>query len=406
MTSTHGVRDGGLAEARPAELEAPAEPEAVAAVRGPLPRQRTVAVLPRRLPLPLRLAATLAALVSAGPSPSAPPPVEPTPGAYVPPAQLTVARRPGVGVRTRERWRQGSYEHRLDRAIQAPQLRRCATIAVMSPKGGVGKTTVVALLGTLLALLRRDRIVAVDTNPDFGSLGRSLTPAHDVFVDDLLSALDGSELTVTALDARLGRAVHGLMVLPAPTEPARMARLDEAAYTRVVRRLQGMVGMVLLDCGTGLHDPAARAALHTADQVLLVTDSDPSTASLVADAAALLGRDSVPTWLVVNKMTAASRLELSSLEACVPYARGLLTLPGDEAGAVRVAAGAFDWRDAPGRWKRAAREMAAALVAAWPDLGLASPSPPAGEVARQGRTRSPQEIAEGGCGFPGVGRGG
>lgn len=370
MATTQGVRDGGLAEPRPTAPEAPAG--AVAAAGAPLPRQRTAAALPRRVGLARRLVATLAAFAAAKPPPLAPPPVEPAPGTYVPPAQLTVPHRPGVGERTRERWRQGSYEHRLDRAIQAPHLRRCATIAVMSPKGGVGKTTVAALLGTLFALLRRDRIVAVDTNPDFGSLGRSLTPGHDVFVDDLLSALAGSELTVTALDAKLGRAVHGLMVLPVPTEPARMARLDEAAYRHVVRRLQGLVGMVVLDCGTGLHDPAARAARQTADQVLLVTDSDPSTASLVADAAGLLGQEHVPTWLVVNKMTAGSRLELASLEACVPHARGLLTLPGDEVGAARVAAGAFDWRDAPTRWKRAAREMAAALVAAWPDLGVAS----------------------------------
>src|SRR5262249_37667857 len=161
------------------------------------------------------------------------------------------------------------------------------TIAVLSPKGGVGKTTVCALLGTLFALLRRDRIVAVDANPDFGSLGRSLTPGHDVFVDDLLEVLDSPELTVTALDANLGRAVHGLMVLPGPGEPERMSRLDERAYTLVLRRLQGMVGMLLLDCGTGLNGHGARAALATADQVLLVSDADPSTASLVAEAAAL-----------------------------------------------------------------------------------------------------------------------
>jgi MinD-like ATPase involved in chromosome partitioning or flagellar assembly len=260
--------------------------------------------------------------------------------------------------------------YRLDDAVVAPQLHRCATIAVMSPKGGVGKTTVAALLGTLFALLRRDRIVAVDTNPDFGSLGRSLAPGHDVFVDDVLEVLDSPELTVTALDANLGRSVHGLMVLPVPNEPARMAKLDEIAYTRVVKRLQGMVGMVLLDCATGLQGPAARAALATSDQVLLVTDADPSTASLVAEAAGLLRQQDVPTWLVVNKMTRASRLQVSSLEACVSYARGLLVLPQHAGGAGRVAGGAFDWRDAPAAWKVAVREMAAVLADAWQARGI------------------------------------
>ena len=46
-----------------------------------------------------------------------------------------------------------------------------------------------------------------------------------------------------------------------------------------------MVGVIVLDSGTGLHEPAARAALATADQVLLVSDGEPATASLVAEAA-------------------------------------------------------------------------------------------------------------------------
>jgi MinD-like ATPase involved in chromosome partitioning or flagellar assembly len=337
-----------------------------------LPRQRTLAVLPRRQGAARRLVGAVGALVSREPPPPAPEPMVPAPGTYVPPGQLTVPRRPRALTRSRDRWRTSAYEHRLERMIQGPQLARCATIAVMSPKGGVGKTTVSALLGTLFALLRRDRVVAVDTNPDFGSLGRCLTPAHGIYVDDLLAVLDSPELPVTALDANLGRAVHGLMVLPVPGDPARMARLDENAYMRVVRRLQGLVGMVLLDCGTGLHDSAARAALRTANQVLLVTDANPATASLVAEAAGVLRERSTPTWLVVNRMVPGSRLRLTALEVHVPHAHGLLVLPEDEAGANRVAAGTFDWRDASPAWRRAVREMAAVLVAAWPSLNIGS----------------------------------
>ncbi len=376
MGLTEGVQEARLEQTgqwQPGPALPPALPPAAggAGAGGGLPRQRTLAVLPPRQRVLGRLAGAAGALVSRGRLVPSPMPAVPEPGTYVPPAQLMVARRAGRLVRSRERWRGSAYEHRLERMIQVPQLRRCVTIAVMSPKGGVGKTTVSALLGTLFAMLRRDRVVAVDSNPDFGSLGRCLTPDHDVFVDDVLEVLDGDEVTATALDANLGRAVHGLMVLPAPNQPSRMALLDEAAYARVVTRLQGMVGMVLLDCGTGLHDPADRAALRTADQVLLVTDADPSTASLVAEAAGLLKQQGVPTWLVVNRMTPASRLKVSSLEACVPHARGLLVLPEHEVGAARVVGGAFDWRDAPPAWRRAVREMAAVLVADWPALGVA-----------------------------------
>ena len=41
---------------------------------------------------------------------------------------------------------------------------------VLSRKGGVGKTTVTTLLGMVLAELREDRVIAMDANPDRGTL--------------------------------------------------------------------------------------------------------------------------------------------------------------------------------------------------------------------------------------------
>ena len=262
------------------------------------------------------------------------------------------------------------YQERLDAAILRPRLRRCVTIAVVSPKGGVGKTTVTALVGMLLSHIRRDRIVAVDTNPDYGSLGRVLTPDQQLFVDDLLARMAQPDLTLTELDTRLGRAAHGLMVLPAPTDPERMAGLDEPGYRTVVTRLKDYVGVIILDCGTGLQDPAAKAALATCDQIVLVTDAVPATASLVAEAGALLAASGRPITVVVNKMPKKSRLDLDKLGTFVPAANAMLTLPANAAGADLLASGGFDWRDAPKPWVTAVRELAVALVGDWPRLGL------------------------------------
>jgi MinD-like ATPase involved in chromosome partitioning or flagellar assembly len=274
--------------------------------------------------------------------------------------------------RARVAWREADYLGRLDRAIAAPRLNRCATIAVVSPKGGVGKTTLTVLLGSLLARVRRDRIVAVDTNPDYGSLGRTLTPEHQTFVDDLGEILEQPDLSVTTLDRHLGRAFEGLMVLPAPTDPSRMARLDEGAYRRVIERLQSLVGVLVLDCGTGLQEPAARAAQASADQILLVSDAHPSTASLVTEAAELLRTVGPPMTLVVNRMPPAkqARIDLDGLERLVPDAQGLVTVDEDQRAAARVAAGSFAWDDAPERWARQIRELAVVLQSDWPGLGL------------------------------------
>ena len=337
-----------------------------------LPQERTRLVLPPRVSVPDRLMHAMQAAIRRAGMPPRVPATQPELGQILDPTSLTIHGSPGMIDRIRAAWRSTDYLHRLDETILAPQLRRCATIAVMSPKGGVGKTTATILLGSLLALLRRDRVVAIDTNPDFGSLGRQLAPEHGVFVDDLYEVLDEPELTVTALDNHLSRTVHGLMVLPAPSDPIRAGRLDTAVYAKVVRRLQQMVGVIVLDSGTGFNEPAARAALSTADQVVLVTDSELATASLVAEAAALLKQDNLPLLLVVNKAGVPTELDLRAFGAVVPYARGLVEVNANVGAARLVAGGRFNWVDAPLSWKRSVRELAAALVAEWPDLGIAA----------------------------------
>ena len=59
-------------------------------------------------------------------------------------------------------------------------LRGCYRIAMLSLKGGVGKTTITATLGATFASIRGDRVVAVDANPDRGTLSQKVpleTPA-------------------------------------------------------------------------------------------------------------------------------------------------------------------------------------------------------------------------------------
>ena len=53
-------------------------------------------------------------------------------------------------------------------------LRGCYRIAMLSLKGGVGKTTITATLGATFASIRGDRVVAVDANPDRGTLSQKI----------------------------------------------------------------------------------------------------------------------------------------------------------------------------------------------------------------------------------------
>jgi MinD-like ATPase involved in chromosome partitioning or flagellar assembly len=374
-----GVADGAvlaLTRVR-SERQAPPAPRAVhrPQPRRGSPRDRTAAALPEELGRGRRCSAAVKAWFGAEPE-------EPVVESAPPPEGsrrdlLTKPEHRSASDRARASWRETDYIARLERAIARPRLLRCVTIAIVSPKGGVGKTTTTALLGSMLARTRRDRIVAVDTNPDYGSLGRALTPDHSVYVDDLVDVLDRPDLSVTGLDQHLGRGFEGLMVLPAPTDPERMAQLDETAYRRVIERLQSLVGVLVLDCGTGLQEPAARAAQACADQLVLVSDAHVATAELVVEAARLLRTVGPPLTLVVNKMPRGgkgTRIDLAGFDELVPDAQGLVTIGDDQAAATRVAAGDFSWRDAPPEWRRSVSELGVVLAADWPRLGLATDS--------------------------------
>ena len=353
---------------------------------GRAPGERAAAALPPHHPLSERATLTARALVD-------------------PPADA--GARPFARLRrARATWRSTSYLERLDAAVRQPALARPATVAVAAAGGGAGASTVTALLGTLLALLRQDRVVAVDAGGSAGpgSLRRTLgldeesvagdpndggatdllarlaraMPAQagldrpapgSGLADDLVARLARATPTRAWLDARLGEAVHGLAVLPAPT---RRALLDDGAWRVAIERLSSLYPVMLLDCGAGLASQAGRAVVRACEQLVLVTDADPVSASLAVEAALPLTRTGVPVTLVVNRMPpGGGRLDLDRLGRYLPDARALAVIPDAPAAADELATGAFTWRHAPAGWRRAVRELAASLVADWPRLGLA-----------------------------------
>jgi len=370
ILTLHDLAAGGGEVERPAApmpdpetaLQGESAPAAAATAAAPGP-----VVLPKMAQLPERLRAMGEAMIS---------PEQAEAGVLGEAAgtldahRLTIPRSASALERAREAWRLSDYSTRLADLIAAPRLARCVTIAVVSPKGGVGKTTTAALLGTLFAMIRSDRVIAIDSNPDHGTLGRSLTADHPIFVDDLLDVIDQPALTVTMLERFLGRGPHGLLVLPAPTEPERMERLDRTAYNRVIHRLQELAGMLILDCGAGLYHPATQAAMEAADQLVIVSDADPLTAGVVVEAARRLPSNRSYT-IVVNKLpNSGSRLDMESLVGEARSARGVIGIAADADAAAKVATGRFSWDAAPDDWQLAFRKLAAVLAADWQQLDL------------------------------------
>ena len=152
--------------------------------------------------------------------------------------------------------------HRIRRPL--PQTRH---IAVAAMKGGVGKTTVAALLGLVLAENRGDRVIALDANPDAGTLADRLTGSSAVTVREFLRDLD--RLDSWAAVARSTSLVGRLQVLG--SEPDLVATgLDRIEYERVCDLLERYFNIIITDSGTGFLQPAMAGTLARAHSLIIV----------------------------------------------------------------------------------------------------------------------------------------
>jgi MinD-like ATPase involved in chromosome partitioning or flagellar assembly len=283
-----------------------------------------------------------------------------------------------------------AYTARLGEAIGAGRSERCGIVCIVSPKGGVGKTSVAGLVGSLLAHHRDDLVLAIDANPDYGTLGVALAPGARFYVDDLAELLAEADspsfAAATSAIARAGSAGDGglgrLLVLPAPPSGQRMQQVTAGTYAAVVEEMARRMNFIVLDCGTGLFDPITVQALAVADQIVLLSDSEPSTARIVAQACAdVLSLTDKPITLVVNSWPASgARLNLERLMSHVDV-RGdvaVSLLAEEPRAAQRLLEGRFSWADAPESWQTSAREIAAILVGRWRESGVIGTSGPVG----------------------------
>lgn len=157
----------------------------------------------------------------------------------------------------------------LERRLRTP-IDGSRRVVVMSRKGGVGKTTITLALGSTFALLRGDRVIAVDANPDAGNLAHRVAPPHDRTVTDVLRDLDRIS-TYAALRRYTSQAVESrLEVLASDDDPRIGMALARDDYHRLIGLLDRFYNLILLDTGTGILDSANQGLLTEADQVVLV----------------------------------------------------------------------------------------------------------------------------------------
>ncbi|OBG41020.1 MinD/ParA family protein [Mycobacterium sp. E3198] len=148
-------------------------------------------------------------------------------------------------------------------------LRGCYRVALLSLKGGVGKTTITATLGSTFASIRGDRVVAVDASPDRGTLNQKIPLETAATVRQLLHDA-GTIERYTDIRRYTSKGPSGLEVLASETDPAISEAFSADDYARVLDSLERFYGLVLTDCGPGLLHSAMSSVLEKADVLLVV----------------------------------------------------------------------------------------------------------------------------------------
>ncbi len=189
-------------------------------------------------------------------------------------------------------------------------------VAVLSLKGGVGKTTTTVGLGSTLASLREDRVIAIDANPDRGTLCDKLRLETAATVRDLLN--EGGQIRRYAdVRAYTTQAPGGLEVLASDRDPTVSVAFSDEDYEDVAQVLEHYYSVCITDCGTGLLHSAMAGVLHLADQIVLV--SSPSVDGARSASATL-------DWLAAHQYGDLVRGAVVVLSAIRPRSKSTVDL--------------------------------------------------------------------------------
>jgi MinD-like ATPase involved in chromosome partitioning or flagellar assembly len=169
-------------------------------------------------------------------------------------------------INPRQSHRDISLKALVDRVKQP--IRGDYSIAVLSMKGGVGKTTVTVGLGATFASLRGDRVIAFDANPDFGTLAQRGPSETRSTVRDLL--LDNNVSRYSDIRRHTSQGSSRLEMLASERDPAVSDRFSEVDYRGALSILRRFYNIILTDCGTGLVHSTMAGILGEADALVIV----------------------------------------------------------------------------------------------------------------------------------------
>ncbi|TQJ38069.1 MinD-like ATPase involved in chromosome partitioning or flagellar assembly [Arthrobacter sp. SLBN-112] len=260
-------------------------------------------------------------------------------------------------------------EDELARRISR-QLQGSYNTAVLSLKGGIGKTSTTVGVGLTLAEYRGDAPCAIDANPDSGdlverALGEGIyQQASPRTITDLLENIESIN-SLTAL-ARYMHHAGRLHLIAGEQDPEVSDSLTAEEYLRIRKLISSYYSVALTDCGTGVTHNAMSGILQSADNLVIAAGYAVSGAKrarstlhwLASHGYEDLARNAIV--VITDKDEVSSRVDKDAIEEHLSgICRELIAVPHDRG----VADGDLVTLDVlKPETRRAYKEIAAAIV--------------------------------------------
>ncbi|HEX2128351.1 MAG TPA: response regulator [Solirubrobacterales bacterium] len=205
---------------------------------------------------------------------------------------------------------------RVEPATQTDQADHLV-VAVFSPKGGSGRTTLATNLAVALHRETGARVCLVDANLQFGDVGvlLNLNPKNRSIID----AVDGGDPDADIVESVIVNHSTGIRVLLGPPAPEGADLVSSAHLRKIVELLKLQHDYVVVDLPSGLTDHSL-GIMDLADEILVIAALEITTIKnvrLFLEVADQLEYDRSKLRLVINRSDTAQGIRIGDVEASV-----------------------------------------------------------------------------------------
>ncbi len=188
-------------------------------------------------------------------------------------------------------------------------------VAVYSPKGGVGRTTIAVNTAVAAAVDGGKKVVLMDGSLQFGDVGvlLNLNPKNKS-IADLVPELENGE--ADSIETFVINHSSGIRVLLAPPSPEMAELVSPAGVKRAIEALRMSHELVIVDCSSSFNDTTL-AILDSADLILTILSLEITSIKnmrLFLEVAEQLGYGSEKVRLVLNRADSTLGIRVADVE--------------------------------------------------------------------------------------------